>query len=385
MQTQNPFSPDFGTPPEFFGRERYLEIMRSALRAGSRSNRALLIEGVRGTGKTALLGRLRALAGEMGWEAVYVTSTNAAKELAFDITRLGAHPHVSSAGLTVAGFGASVGLEKSTPALSSLRQVVLDHLGTSKKGLLILIDEMQKIDKDDAQEICDALNAARESSNDIALVMAGLPGTHAHLETFEKCTYMVRARRFFLSPLSVSETRQAVDSAFGKIEGLHVPAEVRESIVTFSSGHPYLIQLIGAEVFERALGAHAARGETVTVTNEMVEEAEEVAYAEYARNVLRLVFARVGEGTRAYLHAIIETMDGQGVMRSDRSIAEALGKRSYRSIANYRVRMIEAGVLRSVAKGKVKFRIPHIPRYLAEGLPEMVDDFWDADDDFPMS
>lgn len=385
MRGGNPFSPDFGTPPLFFGRQRYLDLVRAALQPGRRGDRVLLIEGVRGSGKTALLGRLRRLAEEVGWDAVYVTSTDAAAELTYDIAHLDSRRRVSSAGVTVAGFGASVALERDTDSGRSLRQVLLEHLGRSGRGLLILIDEMQKIERDDAQSICDALNAARESDFDVALVMAGLPGTLKHIETFEKCTYMIRARRLFLSSLSVSETRQAIDSAFGKIEGLDVPADLRESIVAFSSGHPYLIQLVGSSLYERAAGIDGWGERSVTVTEEMLDEAEEYAYAEYARNVLRLVLGRLGEGTIAYLNAIVDTMDDRGVMRSDASVARALGKDDYRSIANYRTRMVEAGVLRGVAKGRVKFRIPHVPRYLAEGILETFEDLYDEDDDFPMA
>lgn len=381
----NPFSPDFGTPPEFFGRQRYLDLVSVALTPGRRADRVLLIEGVRGSGKTALLGRFRQLGEELGWDAVYITSTNATAELSWDISHLDAWRSISSAGLTVAGFGASIAVERTPDSTRSLRQILLEHLDRSRQGLLILIDEMQKIEKDDAQSICDALNAARESGFDVALVMAGLPRTLRRLETFEKCTYMIRARHLFLSPLSVSETRQAVEAAFGESAGLLVTADLRESIVAFSSGHPYLIQLVGSELWDLAFRIGGTDGGAVTVTREMLDEAEESAYAEYAKNVLRLVFGRLGEGTIAYLNTIVATMDEHGVMRSDASIAHSLGKEDYRSIANYRVRMIEAGVLRGVAKGRVKFRIPHVPRYLAEGLPETFEDLYDEDDEFPMA
>lgn len=385
MQDGNPFSPDSGTPPEFFGRERYLDLMRVALGPGRRRDRVLLIEGVRGSGKTALLGRFRVLAEEADWDAVYVTSTDAAAEVTYDIARLDSRKHISSAGLTLAGFGGSIALERMAPSVRSLRQVLLEHLRQSGRGLLILIDEAQKIEGDDAQSICDALNAARESGLDVALVMAGLPGTLKRIETFEKCTYMIRARRLFLSPLSVSETRCAVDAAFARIGGLDAPDDLRESVVSFTSGHPYLIQLVGSSLYEQVRAMGRSFGGTASLTEEMLDVAEDYAYGEYARNVLRLVFGRFGRGTIAYLNAIVATMDDRGVMRSDASIAHALGKDDYRSIANYRIRMVEAGVLRGVAKGRVKFRIPHVPRYLAEDIPETFEDLYDEDDDFPMT
>ncbi|MFZ2209624.1 MAG: ATP-binding protein, partial [Porticoccaceae bacterium] len=72
---QNPFSPGAGSPPpELAGRAQILEQARIALgriKAG-RPERSLLLVGLRGVGKTVLLNRIRELAEETGYRAVFI-------------------------------------------------------------------------------------------------------------------------------------------------------------------------------------------------------------------------------------------------------------------------------------------------------------------------
>ena len=69
---RNPFAPGAGQrPPELAGRDRELDAFEIVLErvARGRPERSLVLTGLRGVGKTVLLGELRSMAGRAGWGA----------------------------------------------------------------------------------------------------------------------------------------------------------------------------------------------------------------------------------------------------------------------------------------------------------------------------
>src|SRR4051794_38045568 len=73
----NPFTPTFGTsPPLLVGRDTDLEDFRAGLRGGPGSpERATLVTGLRGTGKTVMLNAYEDVAGTEGWLVISETAT----------------------------------------------------------------------------------------------------------------------------------------------------------------------------------------------------------------------------------------------------------------------------------------------------------------------
>src|SRR3954447_17749202 len=69
---RNPFAPGAGQrPPELAGRDREGDAVEIVLERGARGRpeRSLVLTGLRGVGKTVLLGELRSLAIRAGWGA----------------------------------------------------------------------------------------------------------------------------------------------------------------------------------------------------------------------------------------------------------------------------------------------------------------------------
>ncbi|MBA2471365.1 MAG: ATP-binding protein, partial [Pseudonocardiales bacterium] len=69
---RNPFAPGAGQrPPELAGRDRELTAFEVVLERGARGRpeRSLVLTGLRGVGKTVLLGELRSMAMRRGWGA----------------------------------------------------------------------------------------------------------------------------------------------------------------------------------------------------------------------------------------------------------------------------------------------------------------------------
>ena len=77
MSGVNPFTPTFGTsPPLLVGRDIDLDDFREGLRGGPGSpERATLVTGLRGTGKTVMLNAYEDVAGAEGWLVISETAT----------------------------------------------------------------------------------------------------------------------------------------------------------------------------------------------------------------------------------------------------------------------------------------------------------------------
>src|SRR5699024_1828634 len=198
---RNPFAPGAGQrPPEMAGRERELDTFDVVLErvARGRPERSLVLTGLRGVGKTVLLGELRSLARKRGWGAGKIEARPDA-----ELRRpLAAAPHRAGGGPAVkhrVAERAHGGLVALTPcarranrADAKLRerwQPGIDVPATSGRadsgdieidlvelftevaelatdvgtGVVLLIDEMQDLLPDDVSALCAACHELSQS------------------------------------------------------------------------------------------------------------------------------------------------------------------------------------------------------------------------------
>src|ERR1700709_293057 len=210
---RNPFAPGAGQrPPELAGRDRELDAFEIVLErvARGRPERSLGLTGLRGVGKTVLLGELRSMAVRAGWGAGKIEARPDA-----DLRRpLSAALHRAIRDLAmrhrapdrvdeVLGILKAFAL-RSAPDGAKLRdrwqpgidvpvkagradsgdiEIDLVELFTEvaalaadlETGVAILIDEMQDLRADDASAWCAACHGLSRSRAPLVVVGAGLP------------------------------------------------------------------------------------------------------------------------------------------------------------------------------------------------------------------
>lgn len=382
MKSPNPFSPGFSAPPSaFFGRTDYLDRVRSSLGDRLDPNRCFFMEGTRGSGKTVLLHQLGTMTRELGWFALTMNSLHATAELLEVLSdefgvrqslRASLEPTLMIPGLGSASVGEVRAETKGDRAVPLLTTTVVRALQKKSrwKGLFVGIDEGQRLEERDAVEICSAFQEARSLGLPMVLVIAGLPGTQDRITSFPNCTFMKRAPRMVLEPFSVDETLGALDALFAKVPEIELTEGALYELGHFTQGHPYLVQLVGYHLYEVVDRAHAeelagSKGRVRPTGNE-IRAAESLAYELYRENILKPVVDPLGEKTVAYLAALVETMDEDGIMANDASVAKAIGKRDTRETSEYRRSLINKCILEDLGRGKLGFVIPYIPRYLRE-------------------
>lgn len=373
MASRSPFRPSFGSnPPLVVGRDAVLHEFADALDGPPGSaGRAALITGNRGIGKTVVLNEAEALARERSWLVLSETATvgvierittDGLPELA-DLLRQApaSRPRVRGISLP-AGLG---GVELELPAergpgglrrqLNALTEVLDEH-GT---GIMITLDEVHaRAARDDVSQLAAVVQHAFREDRPVAFAAAGLPAAVQDLLTSDVSTFLRRARRFVLEPLSPVAAEEALRVPIRE-HGREVGDEQVAAMAAATRGYPYLVQVIGDRVWRQDPSSavitadHVARG-----VREAIREAG-FALHEPAVNDL-------SETDRQFLVAM--AVDGDESSIAD--IQQRLG-RDHGYVSRYRSRLIVAGVVEPSRRGYLRFTIP----YLAEFLRSRADQY----------
>ncbi len=368
----NPFTPVFGGKPGFFfGRQALVERFERALEVRGSEDRALFVTGTRGSGKTSLVEHFSQQAQEAGWDVFDVNAENALNSLfrrlaRFDTRSSTVAPQV---GVTVLGVGGSVGGTGTTKTAhytpEDLDTLLLETCERASKGVFISIDEIQKVPLEEVSRICGAFQMASRKGFDVALVVAGLPYAYDDVIHRDGCTYMRRCVHEELGLLSREEVEGAFASAFGSIKGLKVEPAALEQLVRRSSGHPYMMQLLGYHAVEFA--NQRLSGRTYRLAVDDVETFFPVALEAYERRSLQPLLDAMSTGAAEYLRAMVAVMDENHVAQTG-DVAKEMGK-THSQVAVYRKELLSNGIILAPVRGAVRFNIPYLRDYLCKERP----------------
>lgn len=370
---ENPFSPLFGGRPDvFFGRERIIQNFESALAVPGSDYRSLFITGTRGFGKTALLEQLSMRASKQKWDVIDVNAENALGSLfrhlaRFDEVSTSTDPKVE---VKILGSGGSVS-GKSTQrtahfTIDDLDTLLISACEKARRGVLVTIDEIQKVSLDDVSRICGAFQMASRKGHDVMLAVAGLPYSHEEIVQHDGCTYMRRAVHEELGLFTPEEAGKAFADSFARIKGLSVEDEALESFVSHSSGHPYMIQLLGYDAVSLA-NERDVSGQ-YSLTRQDAETCAQEALDAYERRALAPIVDALSAGELQYLHAAAQCLDDH-LQAGTGDIARTLGKKTSQ-VSRPRERLVRSGILVSPSRGKVRFGIPFLRHYLSKDQAE---------------
>lgn len=373
----NPFTPIFGGKPGFFfGRKPLIERFGRGLDVRGSEDRALFVTGTRGCGKTTLVEHLSQCARDKGWKTVDVNAENALNSLFRQLVHTDTQSTTiePQASINILGSGASVGGSGTTRTahytVDDLDTLMLAACARTPKGLFVSIDEIQKVPLDDVSRICGAFQMASRKGHDVVLVIAGLPVAYDRIIHHDGCTYMRRCVHEELGLFTREEVSSALVEAFAGVKNLSIDSDALDRLVSLSSGHPYMTQLLGYYSVEYA-DQHAQRGK-YRLTLPDVETIYPVVLSTYERRSLQPLLDAMSEGELAYLRAVASVMDEMHVAKTG-DIAQAMGK-SPQQAAPYRQSLLDEGVILSVKRGFVRFNVPYLRGYVLKapiGSPQI--------------
>lgn len=362
------FSPSFGNrPAQLLGRDGLVGDIVGALdsKPGSKE-RATVLLGQRGYGKTVLLWELADRARERGLAVANPTAVREGmlarivEKLGDDAGRLLRRQRRAVTGGSVGALGFSAGLSLAGPERrplspeGRLERLVRDLSGRGV-GTLLLVDELQA----NSAEVRALVSTYQElvgEGLDVSMVLAGLPGAVSATLNDRVLTFLNRARKASLAELARGEIDAYYKSAFEQC-GVSVPAGLRGAAAEATHGSPYLMQLVGHYVVVYADGEG-------NVDEEALEGTLRSARAEFRNDVCETTLAALSRRDVDYLRAMAAASD-RGQCRTA-EVARRLGV-SADYAQQYRRRLIDSGVIRAVRSGVVAFDVPYLEDHLRGG------------------
>lgn len=386
---RNPFSPGAGTPPpELAGRDALIERAAVALDRirSRRAARSIIVYGLRGVGKTVLLGKIRLDAEARGLVAVAVESPEERSLPAFlvpalrlaliKLSRTDAAKHgVKRALHALAGFAKlkarfgdlevtldlepEPGLADSGDLdldLAELLAAVGEAAAERDTAIVLFIDELQYVPEAQLAALIGALHAVNQRQLPVTMVGAGLPqllGASGRAKSYaERLFEFVSIDR--LAPQAAAEALQRPIER----EGVLIEPDAIAEITAQTLGYPYFLQEWGKHSWD------VAAASPITLAD--VRQAGIEALAELDDSFFRVRFDRLTPGEKRYLRAMADL--GPGPHRSG-DIAERLG-RKVNTTAPMRNSLISKGMLYSPAHGDTAFTVPRFDQYMRRMMPE---------------
>ena len=387
----NPYTPNAGArPPVLVGREDELEefdVLLHRLEAGH-TEKSLIVVGLRGVGKTVLLGEFRQLALDREWHVVEIEVSkwddaqfrrSIARELRRVLHSISARSwsqklrgamgalrsftlKVDPEGHLTIGLDAdvSVGVADSGDLDADLSDLLVGVGEAAREhgtGVVLLLDELHFLSRPQMEALIAAVHKTVQRSLPITAAAAGLPQIHELVGDAK--TYAERLFKFpSLGRLDDADAREVLreparllDVRFGD-EALAVGLE-------FSKGYPYFLQEFGEAAWDLASGS------SIDVMDGL--RAKLVVQEKLDSGFFKVRLERTTELQKAYLRAMAEL--GPDAQLASR-VADLL-ERTSSECGPTRKQLIDKGLLYATEHGYAAFTVPGFDEYLKRAIPEL--------------
>lgn len=387
----NPFSPGAGArPPELVGRDDILEqaLLALARVKRGRSEKSLMIVGLRGTGKTVLLREITELAKQENYQAemIEIDEQKALPAVLLPVLRrilfsldVGERVNekvkkglrvlksfVSSVKLKIYDVELGIDIEPEKGAADSgdlesdLAQVFI-ALGEAAKdkntAVAIIVDELQYLKDEELSALIMAMHKMAQHALPIVLVGAGLPQLVAKAGRAKSY-----AERLFsypqLGPLKREDAILALQVPVEK-EGVSFTDEALEEVIRVTEGYPYFLQEWGYQAWNLA--------KDFSIDIATIKQATEASIPKLDQDFFRVRFDRLTPREKDYLRALAEL--GSDSQRSG-DIAEKLGLK-VQGVAPLRNGLIKKGMIYAPNHGDTAFTVPLFEAFMKRAMPEM--------------
>jgi len=382
-ERNNPYSPGAGLrPAALVGRDSELQDWSVALDRieNARSARSIVLHGLRGVGKTVLLGEFHQQAEDRKWVSVMIEANTgrplrealarALYPVVRELVRPKAGDKLKKALATFKAFSVKVdatgawsfGIDVATAQgrgdsgeletdLAELIKDLAEAAQEQNRGLAILIDEAQDLNNDELKALCAICHQGGQRGWPFLLALAGLPNLPKVLS--EAKSY---AERLFtyreITQLEQDAARQALTKP-AAAEGVSWEEAAVSYVVKETRSYPYFLQEYGQATW------NAAGGTTLTYNDARV--GVESGQAHLDAGFYRARWERAAPSQRAYLQAMAP--DGEGPSQSG-EVAARLGKIPT-GVGPIRDSLIKKGLIYSPEHGQIAYTVPGMADFIA--------------------
>jgi hypothetical protein len=359
---ENVFSPTFGNRPQHIvGREREIADFITGLKSRpAHPNRATFFIGQRGMGKTALLLDLADKSEELGFIPVRViASERMLDEIIESVQTLGEQfvpkKAKSIQSISAGGFGFSFGLTFTEDIQNHYGfriklTLLAEALAKHGRGILFLVDEV-RTNTPEMREFAATYQHLVGDGANIAFAIAGLPNAISDVLNDDILTFLNRAHKEHLRPLSLVAISNYYLSVFNDLK-LKIDAATLDKAVTATRGYPYLLQLIGYNII-------GSLGSSSEITDTIITAAITNATRALSDNIFKPTLRPLSDEDMRFLHAMAEDRERSTVA----DLRERLDVSSTH-VQTYKQRLTEAEIIDSPRRGTLEFIVPYLGEYL---------------------
>ena len=364
-------------PPELAGREGELGAARYALdmAASNEAPNPIVLFGLRGMGKTALLREIARDAAAAGAVTLVIEADRdlrlgnvmrdelrsaLASTAAFPaklrkaMERIAEHlpkvtyelPH-DAGSVSVSGGGEG---DERHDGLESEILHLNEQLHDGGRFLMIGLDEIQEAARVDLLRIVRVVHRTAGTDAPIFFVGAGLPSIPAILHDVR--TYTERWAKYRLDVLTREATFEAIERP-AEILGVTWTPEALERMYEVTFGYPYFIQQFASATWLRAAGTTIGRDDVETIVPGVRRLLDASLYEQS--------FAQLTPREAAFALALHSL--GPGRHRLD-DVARSLERKSSAEIGSTRARLTRKDIIFSANRGIVEFRMPLANDYI---------------------
>ena len=387
---KNPFAPGAGSPPpELVGRDPILDQARVLLGRvkQKKSEKSMLLTGLRGVGKTVLLNEIERMAKQEDYRTIQVEAHENKplgpliapylRTVLYELDRVAGVGDKVKRGLAVlrsfigalkievgdATFGLDIDPEKGAADsgdleidLPNLFVAVAEAAEERKIAVAVLIDEVQYFNQKELGALIMAMHKVQQRQLPLVLLGAGLPilpGLAGESKSY--------AERLFSFPdvgaLSEEDAAKALREP-AQATGVVFEAPALSEVFRLTKGYPYFLQEWGYQSWNLAPAS--------PITLPIVQGATTRVIPRLDQNFFRVRFDRLTPSEKNFLRAIAHL--GSGPQRTG-DIADALGAK-ISSLGPVRAKLIKKGMIYSPAHGDMAFTVPLFDEFMIRAIPE---------------
>jgi len=386
---KNPFAPGAGSPPpELVGRDPVLNQARILLGRvkQKKSEKSMLLTGLRGVGKTVLLNEIERMAKQENYRTIQIEAHEDKplgpliapylRTVLYDLDRVAGVGDKVKRGLGVlrsfisalkievgdATFGLDIDSEKGAADsgdleidLPNLFVAVAEAAEERKIAVAVLIDEIQYFNQKELGALIMAMHKVQQRQLPLVLLGAGLPilpGLAGESKSY--------AERLFSFPdigaLSEEDAAKALRDP-AQVADVVFEAPALAEVFRLTKGYPYFLQEWGYQSWNLAPAS--------PITLQIVQDATEKVIPRLDKNFFRVRFDRLTPSEKNFLRAIAAL--GPGPQRTG-DIADALGVK-ISSLGPVRAKLIRKGMIYSPAHGDIAFTVPLFDEFMVRAIP----------------
>ncbi len=355
-ELNNPYTLQFSyIPPQFIARTLITNEIISNYIRDIPTYRGMFITGVRGSGKTVIMGDIRnKIAALDDWITVDLNpESNLLDSFARNLYII---PEIKAlfvkAHLDFSVLGIGVSLDNAELVASNEEDAIkmmLEVLKKARKKVLVTIDEITY--GNDVARFSHALSSYAGADFDIYVLMTGLKENIRTIKNHKSLTFLYRAKVKELESLNIT----AICADYQNV--LAVDREVAEELAFCTKGYSLAFQALGYHYWNALCNANSKNDvDLQRVYNELDITLSELAYEK--------IWEELSASDKKVLKALSKIIRKDGVNQVKVESIREISKMTSNTFTTYRTRLIESGIIDGKQHGYLSMNLPRFEYFV---------------------